>query len=572
MLRRSGFLYPVLLCATTVAEPPATRSCETVYRQAAVATDHPVASQAGADMLRRGGNAIDAAVAASFCLSVVRPYSCGIGGGGFMLIHVPGEGGDPPLQVAINYRETAPAAVDRDYYARLGEPTAAHSGPRSVGVPGTVAGLLWALEHYGTLDRGTVLGPAIRAAELGFVADAHHVEVVSSVAERLETVPGLRQDAGFLWEILCRGGAVNEHDVLRNPGQARALSLIAEGGRAAFYEGPIANAIVKAMEARGGPITRADLSGYRLRVTQPLRGEFRGVEVLAMPPPSSGGVTMLQILGLLERRLDDLGQLRHNNAAYVHLLAESMKHAFADRAAWLADADFVDVPTGRLLSQDHLDRRASMISMSRTQDRRFYGSAVAPVRDDGTSHLSVIDAQGMAVACSETINRYYGSLVVVPEFGFALNDEMDDFTTVSGRPNEFELLQSDRNLPEPGKRPLSSMSPMIVLDQGRPVLVAGASGGPRIITATLQAVLNCLLFDMRPVPAVEAARFHHQWTPDVLEFEPRWEDRVVIAAIEELGHETRNGTSYASVQLIRIDPDGIRAASDPRKGGAPAGY
>jgi gamma-glutamyltranspeptidase/glutathione hydrolase len=290
-----------------------------------------------------------------------------------------------------------------------------------------------------------------------------------------------------------------------------------------------------------------------------------------MPPPSSGGLTMLQILGILERRMSDIA-LDHNRPPYVHLLAEAMKHAFADRAAWLADPDFVEVPVRRLLSETYLDQCAASIDLQRTREPRHYGSPRAILEDGGTSHLSVIDARGGAVACTETINLVYGSLVVVPGFGFALNDQMDDFTTRPGQPNAFGLRQSEGNLPAPGKRPLSSMSPTILLAEGRPVVVAGASGGPRIITGTLQCILDCVLFDMTPAEATAAPRFHHQWLPDVLQFEEQWTDEETIAALGGLGHGTGRREDVGMVQIIRAGPDGIRAASDPRKGGSPAGF
>jgi gamma-glutamyltranspeptidase/glutathione hydrolase len=557
----------LLLAASAVAEPPA----DVVYAHAAVAADHAVASRAGLEMLKQGGNAVDAAVAASFCLSVVRPTSCGIGGGGFMVIYRHGVEGAEPLAIALNYRETAPASVGPGYYAGLDDGTASRAGHKASGVPGTVAGLLWALEHHGTLDRRTVLAPAIRAAEQGVAADRYQVWGAERLAQRLAETPHLRPAAAYLWERLCLEGRIAEGDVIRNPQQAQALRLIAEQGRDAFYRGPIADAIAACMSAHGGAITAADLAAYRVRVVEPLRGSFRGLEVLSMPPPSSGGLALLQVLGIFERRVDDIA-VEHNRPAYVHLLAESMKHAFADRAAWLADPDFVDVPVRRLLSPAYLDRRAASIDLQRTHEPRHYGSAASLVEDGGTSHLSVIDETGMAVACTETINLVYGSLVAVPGFGFALNDEMDDFTTQPGRPNAYGLRQSEANLPAPGKRPLSSMTPTILVAEGRPVLVTGAADGPRIITGTLQCILNCVLFDMTPVEAVAAARIHHQWMPDVLQFEPRWTDEQTITVLGGLGHRAGRREAIGRVQLIRVSEDGIRAASDPRRGGAPAGY
>jgi len=572
----AAFLLLAVWCVIPVrvvfAQPLTTRPAPTVYRHAAVAADHAVASQAGLEILKAGGNAVDAAVAASFCLSVVRPYSCGIGGGGFMLIWKPARERAAPVMVAVNYRERAAAVVGRDYYVRLADRTESRTGHRAVGVPGTVAGLLWAHEHYGSLERAVVMGPAIRAAEQGFRADTNHVAAARRLQERFERSGGAPQYAGPIWTDLCLDGRVAPGDFISNPDQARALKLIARDGADAFYRGEIAEAIVATMQAHGGPIRKGDLSGYAVSVVAPLKGSFRGLNVLTMPPPSSGGIAMLQILGVLDRRLEDLGEIGHNQPPYVHLLVEAMKHAFADRAAWLADPAFVDVPTHKLLDAEYLDRVAASISLSKTNGPLHYGSSESGSDDGGTSHISVIDASGMAVACTETINLVYGSLVVVPGFGFALNNQMDDFTTIPGEPNAFGLRQSNRNLPEPGKRPLSSMAPTIVLDNGRAIIIAGGSGGPRIITATLQSILNCLLFKMTARQAISAARFHHQWMPDVLQFEDRWQDASSVLVLKRLGHTTGRRDEVGVVQLIHIRSDGIDAASDPRKGGAPAGY
>lgn len=549
------------------------------YERAAVAADHPLASEAGVEMLQQGGNAVDAAIATSFCLSVVRPYSCGIGGGGFMIIHIPPppevapeDNAAEPVQVAINYRETAPAAVGPDYYINLDAQRPSRDGVHAVGTPGTVAGLLYALEEYGTLDRAAVLAPAIRAAEEGFAADAHYVREVRKAADRLKGNPDLRETSTYIWEQLCHRGHMREGDIITNPQQAKALKLIAEQGAAAFYHGEIGDAIVEVMQQRGGAITAADLAGYEISIAEPLRGRFQGLEILSMPPPSSGGIAMQQVLGILQRRAIDPVKTPHNSAAYVHLVAEAMKHAFADRAEWLADPAFVRVPVKELLHGMYLDDRAAAISPYHTQEIYTYGSVTPPADDGGTSHFCVVDEQGMAVACTETINLTFGSMVNVDGFGFALNNEMDDFTTDPGAPNAFGLRQSDRNLPEPGKRPLSSMSPTIMLSDGDVVLIAGGSGGPRIITATLQCILNCLWYGMTPQQAVDAPRFHHQWMPNVLQLEKRWSDRRMRRALKELGHKTERCEEVGVVQLIRLDRGAIRAACDGRKGGRPAGY
>lgn len=562
-------------CSTVPAAMSA-RSQADPFPHGAVASDHPVASEAGAAMLRRGGNAVDAAVATSFCLSVVRPYSCGIGGGGFMVIVAPADGGREPTRVAINYRETSPAGVGPDHYVGMPK-EASRSGVHAVGVPGTVAGLLLALERYGSLPRAEVMAPAIRAAEQGFAADADHVAVVADVRKRLGGHPALEETGRFVWRRFCGEGRLRVGDTIRNREQARALRLIARDGARAFYEGPIAEAIVSVMQDGNGPMTAADLAAYRPAVVAPLVGRFGSREVVTMPPPSSGGVAMLQIMGLLERvgvhpgvdvSAADLG---HDGVRYVHLVTEASKHAFADRSRWLADPAFVPVPVDDLLADGYLDDRASAISPAALPSAS-YGTIPPLPEDGGTSHLSVVDGDGMAVACTETINLAYGSLVAVPGFGFILNDEMDDFTTHTGEPNAFGLRQSDRNLPAPGKRPLSSMSPTIVLDDGRVEIVAGASGGPRIISGTAQVILGCLVFDLDPHEALAAPRFHHQWQPDTLLFEDGWTRVETIRGVEARGHETGRRKHVGKVQVVRVRPDGVHAASDPRKGGRPAGH
>ncbi len=562
------------LC-TTIAQTASAAPPEPVYKNGAVAADHALASEAGVEMLKRGGNAVDAAVATSFCLSVVRPYSCGIGGGGFMVIYTPAADDDSePTAVALGYREMAPKAVDRDYYVKLDDRSASRFGHHASGVPGTVAGLFYALEHYGSLDRATVLGPAIRAAEEGFVVDANHVSVARDVGRRLDEYPHLQPSFAYLWETLCHNGNIEVGDTVRNPQQGRALRLIAEHGRDAFYTGEIAQAIEEVMREHDGSITAEDLAAYEPRVAEPQRGSFREYRVVSMPPPSSGGIAMQQIFGMIERigvGTDGHGS-GHNSPEYVHLVTEAMKYAFADRAEWLADSEYVNVPVDRLLNPAYLDQLAREIDADRTFDMDHYGSLAPPPEDAGTSHFSVVDGHGMAVACTETINLSYGSLVCVPGFGFALNDQMDDFTTFPGEPNAFGLQQSDRNAPEPGKRPLSSMSPTIVVRDGRVVLVAGASGGPRIITGTTQCILNCLLFDMTPRESLTALRFHHQWLPNAIELEGGWIDTAGVEALNQKGHEVREARGVGVVQLISVSDEGLRAASDPRKGGRPAGY
>lgn len=547
---------------------------EGTYTRGVVAADHVIASRAGLEMLERGGNAVDAAVATSFCLAVVRPYSCGLGGGGFMVIHMAADAPMPARNIAITYRETAPSGLTPDYYVKFGAPDASRIGPHAVGVPGTVAGLLSALENYGTLDRATVLRPAIRAAQEGFAIDADYVAAAREVLDDLAESPHWPDLIGperFEWfhRRYLFGGDPKIGRTLRQPELAETLRLISRDGAAAFYAGPVAEAIARACPA----MTAGDLARYEPRFSAALSGTFGDRTVVAMPLPSSGGIATLEALGLLERRGADLGAATSNSAGSIHLVVEAMKHAFADRAEWLGDDRFADVPVGTLLDGDYLDNLAARIDPRRTLPPEAYGSREQLSEDGGTSHLSVVDQWGNAVACTETINLSFGSLTAIPEFGLLLNNEMDDFLTVPGQRNAFGLEQSERNLPQPGKWPLSSMSPTIVLDsQGRVEVVVGASGGPRIISASLQAMLSVLLFDASAAEAVGAPRFHHQWMPDVLQFEESWADEGVIEALRALGHEVSRRDEIGVVQLIRRDGEGYSAASDPRKGGAPAGW
>ncbi len=533
-------------------------------------------------MLRRGGNAVDAAVAASFALSVVRPYSCGIGGGGFMVIRLVERGGkalEGPETAFINYRETAPAAVHEEMFETIEDPDAATHGGRAVCVPGHVAGMLLALEKYGTLPRDVVLAPAIRLAEEGFIVDRHYADTMRTddlVLPWFEKSAARRERFGFLWKRYLLEGTVKEGDRIHVPEQAAALRLIAEKGRDGFYKGPVAEAIVRAVNADGGAMTLADLAGYAPVEDVPLKIGFRGGELLTAPPPSSGGIVFAQVLAMLERRpelVEAAMRAGHNSPAYVHLLAECFKHSFADRARWMADPRFVPVPMGRLLAPAYLDELARRIDPERTLPDERYGVEDLP-EDGGTSHLCVIDERGNAVACTETVNLIFGSMVIAEPYGFVLNDEMDDFLTRMGRENAFGLSHATRNRPAPGKRPLSSMTPtMLVGADGGVRLIVGGSGGPRIISGSIQAALNVLLFGMDADRAVAAGRFHHQWKPARIDLESAIASEELRAALRAKGHGVGERKAVGNVQLIRAaEKGGWQAASDRRKGGLPAGY
>jgi gamma-glutamyltranspeptidase/glutathione hydrolase len=568
------------IAAAQAVDPPG--GDDVLFAHAAVAADHKLASQAGLEVLKAGGNAVDAAVATSFALSVVRPYSCGIGGGGFMVIRLKDHPRQGAVTTCLNYRETGIAKARPDYFENDPDPDAATHGGKAVCVPGHVAGLLFALEKYGTMKRAQVLAPAIRLAEQGYAADAHYVASSKEVIEWLEKDPKRLERFPFLWGRMLYKGKVKEGDKVDLHEQAKVLRLISEKGADAFYKGPVAEAIVAAAQRDGGEITLADLASYKVEELPPLVTHFRGNTVLTMPPPSSGGIVLAQVLGMLEVRGEDLSAIvkgpGHNSAPYIHLVAEADKHAFADRARWMGDPNFVKVPVKGLLSPEYIRGRAMSIDLKHTKPIETYGTATPFPDDHGTSHLCVIDEKGNSVSCTETINLVFGSLVAVPEYGFFLNDEMDDFLARQGHANAFGLDHATLNRPQAGKRPLSSMTPTMVLKTGAdgklgdPVLLAGGSGGPRIISGTIQATLNVLVFDMPASEALSKPRFHHQWHPDVLELEEQVAGTPLDKALQEMGHTTKRRDRIAAVQIIRAAPGGWQAGSDPRKGGVPAGY
>jgi gamma-glutamyltranspeptidase/glutathione hydrolase len=607
---------------------PTTPQFSATFSRFGVAADHALASRVGASMLREGGNAVDAAVATSFALSVVRPYSCGIGGGGFLLAHshdgLKGEGGQ--CTTVLDYRETCPAAINPTFFEQgsaAEDRFASERGGLAVAVPGHVRGMLRALSRWGTREPSDVLAGAIQLAHEGFKADPHYVESCQEIIEWIEardkateallgvacerdgnsapSAAQLREQRmqrfAWLWKRLLREGKIRVGDRLHFPEQAALLRAIGEQGDKAFYEGACAEAIVRAVSSDKGVLSLQDLSSYEPKLREPFVTSFLGKRVLSMPPPSSGGIVLAQVFAMLEELAPRLRELaskaeNHNSAEFIHLVGECCKHAFADRAHYLGDSDFVALELAQLLDPLALRERARTIEIERTRQQHEYGSAIAPpaLRGGGTSHLCVVDAKGNAVACTETINLVFGSLLAVPEFGFVLNDTMDDFLTRGGQANAFGLAHAERNRPQPGKRPLSAMTPTIVLDadrsDARAMLLAGASGGPRIISGTLQAILNMLVWKMPAWDAVEKPRFHHQWSPHVLQLEDRLFGTALQAELEKKGHEVGKRQPVAAVQVMQltrskgqhgecdagIDGDcAWQAASDPRKGGAPVG-
>jgi gamma-glutamyltranspeptidase/glutathione hydrolase len=540
-----------------------------------VVTGQADAARAGHEILARGGNAVDAAIAVCFALGVADPYHSGIGGGAFLLIRLAsGE------VVAVDARETAPAAADRDMFVREG--VAEHAsrwGELAVAVPGLVAGAALALERYGTLPLAEVLEPAIRLAEQGFAIGPRHARTAQrwqqyGLAERFPQTAAI--------QLPPSGEPIRAGWVLRQPELAATLRTIAHEGPKAFYEGELARAIADEMARRGGLVTREDLAGYEPKLREPVRGRYRGHEVLSFPPPSSGGIALVEMLNVLSGF--DLASLGAGSSASIHRVAEAMKLAFADRAAYLGDSDFVDVPIAELTSSAYADRlRARMLppfwrkapwNWGRERAIRVTAPGLSS-EDGGTMHLSVSDAAGNAVSITQTINLLYGSGITVRGTGIILNNEMDDFSVATNEPNAFGLVDTrGANAVAPGKRPLSSMTPTIVLKDGAPFLVTGSPGGPRIITTTLLSILNVIDYGMNVQEAVAAPRYHHQWVPDRLLVE-RAIPRDVTDALLARGHPVEVSTrDWSSAQAIVIDAQsGIHyGGTDPRSDGAALGH
>jgi gamma-glutamyltranspeptidase/glutathione hydrolase len=545
-------------------------------RDGMVVTGQADAARAGHEILARGGNAVDAAIATSFALGVSDPYHSGIGGGAFILVRLAsGE------TVAVDARETAPAAATRDMFVGEGvDEHASRVGPLAVAVPGHVAGAALALERWGTMSLAEVLEPAIRLAEEGFAIGPRHARAAQywmrwGLHERFPETAAI--------QLPPTGETIRAGWVLRQPELGATLRTLAREGPKAFYEGEIARAIVAEMERRGGLVTAADLAGYTPLLRTPIRGSYRGYEVLSFPPPSSGGIALVEILNVLSGF--DLASLGAGSSASVHRVTEAMKLAFADRAAYLGDSDFVFVPIHGLTSQAYADRLRSHINppwwrkapwhWGQERAIEVLAPQPAPAADGGTMHLSVTDAAGNAVAITQTINLLYGSGITVRGTGIILNDEMDDFSVATNEPNAFGLVDTyGANAIAGGKRPLSSMTPTIVVRDGRVFMVSGSPGGPRIITTTLLTLLNVIDWGMNVQEAVAAPRFHHQWRPDRLLMERAF-PADVVDALRARGHTVKiSERDWSSAQSIVIDPEtGVHyGGTDPRTDGAAIGY
>jgi gamma-glutamyltranspeptidase/glutathione hydrolase len=552
-----------------------------------VVSDDPLASAAGIEILKKGGNAVDAAVAVGFALAVVEPRAGNLGGGGFLLVRLAdGRAG------VVDYRETAPGRATRDMYIRPDgtlDSDAATIGYRSAAIPGTVAGLALALRTYGTMKLADVMAPAIRLAEQGFPVNENLARSLRAARARLQRFSTSRRI------FLNHGELFQQGQILRQPELAATLRRIARRGAAEFYRGETARQLADELARMGGALSLQDLASYQARIREPLRAKYTFAgnqwEIISAPPPSSGGVAVIEALNLLA----EVDLKAADDPQGVHWVAETMRRVFADRAAYLADPDFARVPVRGLTDPRYAAElratidpyRASSSAGVRAGDPSAFDAPkttgaseeVAPRRASGfregehTTHFSVVDAAGNAVANTYTINESYGSGVTIA-CGFLLNDTMDDFTTRSGAPNKlFDLVQSDANTIAPGKRPLSSMTPTIVLRNGALSFVTGSPGGPRIISATLLSILNWMHLGMEAQAAINAPRYHHQWLPDTLWVEESF-PASATQQLAERGYHVARRSWIGQVEAIGIDPQtGERlGAADPRRQGAAAGY
>jgi gamma-glutamyltranspeptidase/glutathione hydrolase len=529
-----------------------------------VVAQEKISAQVGADILRRGGNAVDAAVATGFAMAVTYPRAGNIGGGGFMVIH----SAERHEDITIDYRETAPAATTPQIFLDAdGKPDPAKSRDSAlgVGVPGTVAGLSLALEKYGSgqFTLAQLIAPAIALARDGFVLTDDMADTLPGWHRRLAHWPSSAK-------IFSRpdGTSLGEGDRLVQSDLAETLSAIATQGPQGFYEGPVAEKLVKALSDAGGIMTPADLKSYQAVIRAPVRGTYRGYDIVSMPLPSSGGVVLVETLNILEGY--QLADLKQGSPASLHLLIEAMKRAYADRARYLGDPAFVNAPIETLTAKDYATKLRAGISTDRaTPSKQIVSAPPAPREGTNTTHYSVVDSRGNAVSNTYTLNFSYGVGLVADGTGVLLNNELDDFTAAVGASNAYGLVGYEANLPGPGKRPLSSMSPTIVLKDGKPVLVTGSPGGSRIISTVLQVIVNVLDYKMDVAAAVAAPRLHHQWLPDEVRIERGFPDDVLFE-LRAMDHLIVEPMGQTSANSILVTPNGPLGAPDPRSRGAEA--
>lgn len=520
-----------------------------------VASEQGLATQVGLDILKQGGNAIDAAVAVGFALAVVLPNAGNIGGGGFMVLHDDKTGKD----VAIDFREIAPAKASRDMYLDNqgnvidGKSLFTHDAS---GVPGTVAGMEYALKKWGTMPLSKVLEPAIKLADKGFIVS----DVLAQTLKEEKSTLGKWSASKAIF--FKNGEPLKSGDLLVQKDLAKSLRLIAKQGAKAFYQGEIATKIAKEMQSHGGTMTLEDLKAYKVVERQPIIGDYRGYKVVTMPPPSSGGVHLIEILNMLEHY--PIKEDGVNSAKNIHHMAESMKLAYADRSEYLGDPDFVKIPVTGLTSKAYANELVKTIDDNKARlSSTIKPGKPQPYESDQTTHFSVMDKAGNAVAVTYTLNLNFGSGIVVEGTGILLNNEMDDFSVKPGVPNAFGLVGGTANAIEAKKRPLSSMTPTIVMKNNKPWLVTGSPGGARIITTVLQSVVNTIDHEMNPAEAIITPRVHHQWLPDELRVEEGISPDT-IKLLQDKGHKVVTKAPMGRIQIIQADDSGFYGYSDPR--------
>ena len=538
-------------------------------KRAMVASQHELASKIGTEVMRRGGNAVDAAVAVGLALAVVYPEAGNLGGGGFMLIRF--KNGETK---AIDYREMAPAAANRNIFVddkgNLIEGEGSSTiGYRAAGVPGTPAGLDYALKNYGSkkLTWAQLIEPARKLAQDGYILSYRLANLFKNYSDNLEQY----EDSKKIF--LNNGKFYEEGELFRQPELAQTLARMQRFGAKEFYTGRTAQLIAADMKANNGLITLEDLKNYVPKERIPLRGNYRGYEIISMPPPSSGGIVLLQALNMLEKY--DVRKMGWASSEKYHLLAEVLRRSFADRAEFMGDPDFAKVPTAQLIDKNYAKLRAETINLNQASKSSDIKAGQITFNEGmDTTHFTVVDPQGNVVTNTYTINDLYGSAVTAKGTGVLLNDEMDDFAARPGTPNLYGLIQGENNSVQPRKKPLSSMTPTIVLRKDGSLWFAlGARGGPRIITSVLQAVVNVIDHDMNIQQAIDAPRIHHQWFPDQILFEPFGMSSDTQKALEKLGHKFGNPIYIASMTAIMIDEKGVRlGAIDSRSDGEAIGY
>ena len=528
-----------------------------------VVSQRKIASQVGADILAKGGNAVDAAVATGLALAVVLPRAGNLGGGGFMMVYLK----DLNKTVAIDYREKAPAAAHKDLFLDEEgnyDKKKAQFSLLSAGVPGSVAGFHMALENYGTMSWQEVIAPAIELAEKGFAVPHDLANTLASTTYRKRLSSNSAAAASFYKKD---GSLYQAGEILVQKDLAWTLQQLSEHGPDAFYKGAIAKKIVKEMERNGGLITAEDLKNYIVAERLPVEGTYKGYKIVSMPPSSSGGIHLIQMLNMLEDY--PIKSLGFGSADSIHILAEVMKRAYADRSKYLGDSDFYDVPSG-LVSKEYAKELNKDISIEkRTPSSQVYAGNPLPYESPDTTHFSVMDSFGNAVANTYTLNFSYGSGIVIPGTGMLINNEMDDFSSKPGTPNGYGLLGSEANAIEGNKRPLSSMTPTIIFKEEKPYLVFGTPGGSRIITTVLQVALNVMTHDMNVAQAVNSPRIHHQWLPEVLMIEEGF-GADTKALLKDKGYRLYPSRTMGSVQAILMKDGYFYGAADPRRPSAGA--